>query len=159
MEQWMAEAYTKMDAPELIGEIPWYWNPKLTATMGQAHYRCFAGVVKPLKMDFAPRLFKRASEEEQRQTVYHECAHIVDYHKGTYEKGSAHGPSWKRYMRMAGVTPKRTHNVMPVGRVEVWCLCRSHYITKKMRNRIKNGQIRRCRKCKSKIALVKPRSL
>jgi len=156
MEKWMAEAFTKMGAPELIGQVPWHWNSRLTATMGQAHFRYFAGVIKPVKMDFAPRLFKRASTEERRQTVYHECAHIVDYHMGTYVEGKAHGPSWRRIMRRAGMVPKRTHDIMPVGRVKGWCLCKTPYVTKKMRNHMKAGETRRCKQCGSKVSWVKP---
>jgi len=156
MSAWISEAFTKMGSPELIGKVPWHWNSRLTATMGLAHYRIFNGVTKPTKMEFAPRLFKRATPEQQRQTVFHECAHIVDYHNGTYTKGAAHGPSWKRIMRRSGTVPKRCHSVAPVGRVEVWCRCKTHHVTKKMHGKISEGKIYRCKKCASKISIVNP---
>lgn len=158
MEEWVAEAFEKMGASELIGKIPWEWNPRLTSTMGQAHYRWVDGKTAPKKMSFSPRLFQRADETDQRETVFHECAHIVDYHKGTYVKGDAHGESWKRLMRRAGISPKRTHSIVPVGYAEVYCSCRTHCVTRKVYKLIKAGKKKRCNKCLEIVSTEKLRN-
>ncbi len=112
MEAWMVEAYTKMGSPELIGKIPWKWNDRLTSAMGRARSQRFgARQYLPISMDFSTRLFSVANIQQQRQTVFHECAHIVNCHQGTYRKGQAHGYYWKRLMRRADVPAKRCHNV------------------------------------------------
>lgn len=108
INEWIADAFTKMGSPELIGKVPWEWNPLLTRVMGRAW--------GSRKMDFSPELFGRATEEERKETVYHECAHIVDHHQGTYVQGKAHGESFKRIMRRAGYAGNRCHRVKVVRR-------------------------------------------
>jgi len=160
MDEWMSEAFTKMGAPELIGTVPWNWNPRFTRAMGRAKgkYNLLGGI-SPAKMEFSPSLFRAATLQERRQTVYHECAHIVDYHNGTYRSESAHGYSWQRLMRKAGVPAKRCHNVQSPesnrNKFPAKCLCSTHMISKTRRNRMLHGTKYRCNKCSSHIALVK----
>jgi len=108
VEAWIADALTRMGAPELVGKIPWCWNKPMTRVMGRAW--------GSRKMDFSPDLFARATEEQRKETVYHECAHIVDNHQGTYVQGKAHGESFKRVMRRAGYPGARCHHVKVVRR-------------------------------------------
>lgn len=160
METWVSEAFTAMGAPELVGKIPWNWNSGMTRVMGRAHYTWNGERATPTKMDFSPSLFKKAEEEQMRQTVYHECAHIVDYHKGTYVKGKPHGPSWKRIMIRAGVPPKRCHNVEVTKRRKskkypAKCGCKTHMVGKKRRDTMLRGGRYRCKLCGQGLVLVR----
>lgn len=156
---WMAEAFKAMGAPELVGNVPWNLNKRMTAARGRAGCTWKDGQATDLFMEFSKSLMKLSDEEGQRQCVFHECAHIVDYHKGTYTKGKPHGPSWKRYMAKAGVEAQRCHSVEPVKRrrTKKWkatCGCKTHRISSQRRRKIKLGEARySCKKCGGRLKL------
>lgn len=150
---WMAEAFKVMGAPELVGKVPWNFNKRMTSARGRASCTWLDGKATDLYIEFSTSLMKLSDEEGQRQCVFHECAHIVDYHKGTYVQGRAHGPSWKSLMARAGVPAERCHKVEPLKRRKVkrWkatCGCKVHMITSQKRKKIKRGEMSySCKKC------------
>lgn len=109
IEAWIAVALTKMGAHELIDKVPWSWNKPMTRVMGKAY-------LQQRRMEFSPDLFSRATEAECRETVFHEVAHIVDYHQNTYVQGASHGGTFKRIMQRAGYAGARCHHVKVVRR-------------------------------------------
>ena len=109
VDSWVDEALIKMGAPELAGKVPWAWNKPMTRVMGRAF-------LQQRRIEFSPELFGRATETQRRETVFHECAHLVDWHQGTYVSSSSHGESFKRVMRRAGYPGERCHHVKVVQR-------------------------------------------
>jgi len=156
---WMAEAFEAMGAPELIDQVPWNLNKRMTSARGRAGCTWKDGKACELFMEFSLSLFKLSDEDGRRQCVFHECAHIVDYHKGTYVKGQPHGISWKSYMASVGVEAKRCHNVQPVKqrRTKKWkasCACKVWEISSQRRRKMKLGEASyKCKKCGEKLAL------
>lgn len=156
---WMTEAFEKMGAPELVGQVPWNMSKRMTAARGRAGCTWKDSKATELYMEFSVSLMKLSDEEGRRQCVFHECAHIVDYHKGTYVEGSPHGPSWKSLMYRAGVEPDRCHKVKPLKRRNTkkfvaHCACKEWKLSSQKRRKMKLGEVSySCKKCGTKLVL------
>jgi len=87
------------------------------------------------------------------QTVPHETAHLVAFSLFGLQV-PPHGREWRAIMALFGAAPERCHNY-PVDGLQVRCLrrydyrcaCRTHQFTSIRHNRIRSGQIYRCRQC------------
>ena len=88
---------------------------KRGTTAGTAAYRSWT-------LDFNEQIMDDNTEEFIRQTVAHECAHLIDqqvYNSltpkydswGRRKKRQPHGPNWKRCMAVLGVPADRTHSM------------------------------------------------
>ncbi|MFU8814735.1 MAG: SprT-like domain-containing protein [Pseudomonadales bacterium] len=105
-------------------------------------------------------LFERYPEENLRETVLHELAHLtVGYaRKQRLIKGrvAAHGPEWRQIMQQwFGVEPERTHkqetdhlHIRRQRRWEYLCGCQAWQISTVRHNRIHHqGREYRCLRC------------
>jgi len=79
-------------------------------TAGTANYGTW-------ELDFNSVLLMENDQNFIDRTVVHELAHLIDHHVnpevhnvGYGQKRSAHGPSWKRVMRLLGAEPTRCHS-------------------------------------------------
>lgn len=94
------------------------------------------------------------------QTVPHEVAHLVVWHKHG-RRARPHGPEWQAVMRQLGVSePSRCHAFeIPEGEVRRqrrWpyrCACREYQLSTTRHNRIRRGQqIYSCPNCGEPLA-------
>ena len=114
-----------------------------------------AGTANPGKWHIRlnPLYFRTHLRESLYETVPHELAHLIDcaIHPENYRKRSAirgrkagrrsfHGATWKRIMRLFGVTPKRCHRMSAPG----------------LKRRITKWYDYQCPRCRS-IVVVGPR--
>ena len=89
--------------PELANKITFEFNNRFTAKAGEANY-------SKNNIRISTKLFARASEAEQVETVIHEASHLISYAKHG-KIGRGHKDLWKATMRNCGVIPNRTHNI------------------------------------------------
>lgn len=156
---WMAEAFGLMGAPELIGTIPWNMNKRMMRARGRASCTWNNGLATNIYMEFSVSLMKLSDEAGRRQCVFHECAHVVDYHRGTYKQGKSHGPSWQSLMIRAGLEPDRCHKVEPLKRrkmkkFKATCSCKEWSLSGQKRRKIKLGLASySCKTCGQKLVL------
>ena len=130
------------------------WNPRFTRRMGDATYNQFS---YKARIRLSLPLWPRASEQDRRDTVIHEAAHIIVRYQNPDRFFLAdHGPEWRQAMRNCGVKPLRTHSVDRSGlarrqRLFVLLDCPQEGIEHKCRisvreyNRIKRGAEFWCR--------------
>lgn len=156
---WIREAFYKMtdndhEGEEFYRSTHWKWNSRLTRAMGRA--RAVRSFSKPttVSMDFSTQLFSVAGERQQRQTVFHECAHVVDVIKNN---NFGHGDTWKLLMYKAGVPADRCHTVELKNKkntVHAYCACVDGcHVSRCIGRRIAQGRRYRCRKCKCLLRL------
>jgi predicted SprT family Zn-dependent metalloprotease len=113
------------------------------------------------RLRFSIPLWPRASEEERRETVIHECAHLVDGLR--HGRPDGHGPHWKKIMVEAGFSPDRTHKVDRQGltrTVAAHCRCKDWSLGRQRAARLRNRTAEyRCPKCGDLLELgPRPRS-
>ena len=88
---------------------------KRGTTAGTAAYRSWT-------LDFNEVILNDNTEQFVRQTVAHECAHLIDHqvygslarqydYRGRPKKRQPHGANWKRCMAVLGVPADRCHNM------------------------------------------------
>lgn len=156
---WMVEAFTKMGVPELIGQVPWNMSKRMTAARGRAGCVWKDGKATEFYMEFSVSLMKLSDDNGKRQCVFHECAHVVTYHKGTYIQGSPHGAPWKTLMYRAGLEPERCHKVerlksRKMKKFAAHCGCKKWELSAQKRRKIKlNEMFYTCKKCGEKLVL------
>ncbi len=87
------------------------------------------------------------------RTVPHETAHVVAFSLFG-PRVPPHGHEWRAIMALFGAAPERCHNYRVEGlqtrrlrRYEYHCGCRTHQLTSIRHNRIRAGQVYRCRQC------------
>jgi len=176
---WSREAVYKANksgllSPELteylLSHMTLVWSHRMSRTFGLARY---AHAKKEMGVTLSSILWEAASEEERRETVYHEVAHIIvyliHYHKNPRPRKSpeAHGREWKWTMRMIGYpNPSAKHTVAnhvyeeSVGNIPVYCGCSSDpaaWVSKikaaKMNLHASRGRTYVCRKCRSSFVV------
>lgn len=99
------------------------------------------------------QLLERHPQAFLAQTVPHETAHLVAYSLFG-PRISPHGRQWRTIMGLFGAPPERCHNYNVDGlqtrhlrRYGYRCACRIHRLTSIRHNRIRSGQVYRCRQC------------
>lgn len=102
-------------------------------------------------------LFKENTEDYLRQTIPHEVAHIFQRNISSSER--SHGPIWQGLMRKAGLRPDRCHtyDTTRSSRYEVFtyiCKCQKHRVSKVIHNKMRRGQIRKCKNCRSEVVFL-----
>lgn len=99
--------------------LPSRWNNRLTSCMGKAKIRTDLAGVRTATLEFSPKIFERASQEERESTFVHEAAHgIVWLIHGEIYRGrrrDSHGPVWQQTMLRLGYQPDRCHSVDTTG--------------------------------------------
>ena len=91
--------------------ITWAWNDRFTARMGDARTNQLA---RSGHVRFSRPLWPRAVEGKPRNTVIHECAHVLANIK--HNRNVGHGHAWKRMMMILGETPRRCFTEQQVNR-------------------------------------------
>jgi len=104
------------------------------------------------------RLLERHPQAFLSQTVPHETAHLVVFSLFGAQI-PPHGREWRAIMALFGAAPERCHNYRVDGlqirrlrRYDYCCACRTHRLTSIRHNRIRSGQIYRCRQCGQPLA-------
>lgn len=102
------------------GLLPCSWNGRLTSTMGRHLGRQTPAGERSGRLEFSPKLFERATQDQRDETAAHEAAHgVVWLLHGRITRGRGqrdiHGPVWQRTMRALGFEPNRCHNVSTAG--------------------------------------------
>jgi len=159
------------------------WSPRFTARMGDAYYgpitrrrEQYTRYAHPNAMGdpyialarFSIPLWPRASEEERRETVVHEIAHLVvlfeTYAQGNYD-ADPHGREWREVMRRAGYPhPSRCHSVdrtglrRPQRRAVVHCGCGRRLTSPRVFWSVYRGGRLYCHKCGQMIKLYPDRA-
>lgn len=114
------------------------WKGRMARTMGTALYRKHSATICLSKI-----LWKAAPEEQKRETVFHEMAHIIVAARIAHDpiraklhrnrtRNSYHGKDWIRVMTAIGYkNPARCHDVWNGehekrrGNVALYCACKS----------------------------------
>ena len=95
---------------EIAGRIRLESNSRFSRRMGDA--RCTSQgqplIVGVIRLS-SHALWRCATPEKRRNTVVHELAHVIAWHK--FGRTEGHGPRWKSIMRKLGEAPKRCHTV------------------------------------------------
>jgi predicted SprT family Zn-dependent metalloprotease len=173
---WLQEALVKTKEEKLLDEtllaylrdaLILEWSNKMDRAIGLAIYnkRKDLAIIR-----LSPILWVAAPEEQKRETVYHELAHLIvdvlDAHdpvrakvKQARERRSIHGSSWKRVMTALGYPdPERCHSVvneaheMAKGKVPLYCDCSPKalaWVTRMKASYIINR--RACKECRAPI--------
>lgn len=177
---WVIEYLTKVGREDLLDVVRVEWNSRFTRRMGDATYRpALPGREIVARCRFSIPLWERASEEERRNTVAHELAHLVCFHEwytkpwhtgrririgelpGRGRKPTAHGWEWKKIMHRMGETPSRCHDVDRTGLVRkhrsrrtvaACCDCKTWMLTPKKAAKMDRLY---CPKCKGSLSLEK----
>jgi predicted SprT family Zn-dependent metalloprotease len=139
------------DCPEVVDLVWFEWSNRMTSTMGSVS----GGPTKGYRVKLSTKLFARADEEEQRDTVIHEVCHAIDNYLN--QRGMTHGEDWKIAMRLAGREPCRLHDVSIEGLVKRFLYtcpdnCHKFKISTRMHNQIAKGQERICVTCKGDLS-------
>ena len=100
---------------------------------------------------------KENGENEYKSTVVHEVAHHIarSLAKGKYIK--PHGREWKSIMGNLGLPAVRCHSYTVPEKTrklkyfDYECDCMVHNVSSILHNRMKKGQVRHCKKCKSNL--------
>ena len=133
---------------------------KNTVTAGWARVRGAKSLFPTGEITVNQPIHDRGSEEDLRDTVGHELAHIIDVVNGNK---MSHGKSWKRVMTTLGLPPQRTHDmdtshVKRMERFDYVCeKCgREYSISKRMHNQVLRGVGRICgtRTCRGNLVMA-----
>lgn len=109
-------------------------------------------------------LWPFASQEERRQVVLHELAHIIASRRIGMCAG--HGPIWKRVMREMGISPDRCHRVVNPNRPRrrhrgysvFTCGCREHILGPQRSKKAIQGSARYvCKFCRMPLRYLRAR--
>jgi len=178
---WLQEAFLKTEeqgllSPHLISHmrsaLTLEWSDKMSRCIGLAQYNRKR---KEASIRLSAILWMAAPEEEKRETVYHEFAHVVvdieRAHKDANrvltfrrERRSIHGDDWRYVMHKLGYpNAARCHDVVneayerAKGKIPVHCSCKADPIAW-----VSFGKARRlasgatvCRKCRGTFHLGK----
>lgn len=156
-------------AQEMLGKLRIEWKARFTARLGDALYQRRRGVCR---VRFSKPLWKVAPENERRETAYHEVAHLVVYAawqdrcdverlsgRRMPKRPKPHGREWKRVMRAMGYpNPSVTHTLRNEeverqrGKVQVFCMCGSFWITQRRAAKLSGDHGLHCTKCKHLVA-------
>jgi len=158
--------------PELFDKINYECSNRLTNSMGRAQVKnrivqrwhpdkgLHRKRITTYTMKLSTKIWARANQEEQEDTIIHEACHLIDYYKNGRMNG--HGRVWKRLMRECGInTPKRCHDVDLTGltqtrrkqpRHTVYCKCENGTeMGNTQYKRMLRGTNYTCKKCKTKV--------
>ena len=153
MRQIMAEVCEKNNAPGLDKGVRISWNNRFTRRFADASY-------SEMRIRLSTPLWKRATEQEKRDTIAHEMCHIVAIHRFGHQIKD-HGGEWRACMIIAGYKPERCHRIDRVGLKrttktnKAQCDCGPHMISaKKFKDIITKNQSWVCRKCKQELYII-----
>lgn len=137
------------------------WNKRFTSRVGDArYYPETITVPERATVRLSSALWPRMNKDERDSTVIHEACHIVAKRKaargGRYIR--PHGPEWKALMRACGEEPEVYHKIDNSDLKRTYktkrtsCLCRVHFVTKKVYSRMLLGTRKYiCKICKCPI--------
>lgn len=148
IQQWLVEACTANEVPDLVAKIKWKFNGRFRSRMGDANYNTFL-------IRLSAPLWKHALPADKENTVKHEACHLITRFK--HGKVRAHGSEWVNIMIQAGQKPERCHKVKIVKKtVDVVCTGCMVVIPMGIRRaaRLRNGQIYRHRACGQKVEFI-----
>jgi len=155
---WLRTACDMVGKPDLLGKLTVLWSNRLTSTAGLANYNY---ELKHGIITLSIPLWERATQEQRRETTFHEVAHIVT--DETTRSYRHHGDLWRYNMLMMGYpNAKRCHSI-PVERKRreklpkyiYYCDC-GKYIKLthiKIRRMINYDRNYHCRSCKRDISI------
>ena len=121
IRKWIRYACEMNDVPELSQVVQIEWNPRFTRRTGDAMY-CPHSYRATIRLSLP--LWRRASEEQRRETVLHETCHVIAEYK--FGILPPHGSEWKQAMINCGLEPVRTHAIDRTGlvrRQRLFTLC------------------------------------
>jgi SprT protein len=136
--------------PELAGRIELEWSTRMFKTMGFAIRGKGRRIIR-----LSVKLFGRADEFEQWDTIIHETCHLIA--DSVNPKGAAHGTTWAACMRRAGCEPEVYHSVDTGGLTTEYIYncpngCDDFPMTVRKHRNLQSGRVRRiCRKCRERI--------
>ena len=153
--KWGIECFTLAGVPELANQVGVEWSNRMKTTMGKAFWE------KKIIV-FSTPIFSIADSEFQRETVFHECAHIIAGVKFRSKQG--HNFNWRQIMRQVGYpNAQRCHKVnvneIRSPRMNYPCDCGAAIsLTKRILVHIlKKEREYRCRQCRQPIIIdVRP---
>jgi len=98
-------------------------------------------------------LLKRQGADFLNETVPHEVAHVLAYHRHG-PNIRPHGREWQRIMRQLGAEPSRCHDYDVSGLsarqlqyFQYHCDCMEHQLSSIRHNKVAKGQRYLCRRC------------
>lgn len=117
---------------------------------------------KDWSIRFNRNLFAQTGFEEFKQTIAHECAHLVVYHleRRNMTRYRPHGREWQLVMRFFGFAPERCHHYAVERKVErrhytYMCACENlHKVSIVRHSKMQRGVRYTCRKCKQTLLPV-----
>ena len=101
---WTEETFHALGHPELIELTSIYWR-YMYREVGASSWEILPDGVGNFKIMFAIKLWAYLNQKEQRDTVVHECCHIVDAYRGTIGDDE-HGDSWTALMHQMDTSAK-----------------------------------------------------
>jgi len=152
------ETFRKNGLPESqADQIQLEWNDRFTSRMGDANH-------SKQRIRLSTPLFRRATVEQQENTVIHEACHVIAREK--FGRGiKSHGGEWKACMIIAGYEPTRCHSIDRTGlkktrkTYSTSCGCaKLHMVTKKVWIQVAYGYKYTCRRCKCRLKLTKEKA-
>jgi len=162
------ECLIKWGCPQLRSQITVDFNNRFKSRAGDATWK--NGSQKGAIRLSSP-LWSHMSPEDQRNTIVHEAAHIVQYYQyhearrsnflahRYVPKPKPHGVEWKVLMKQMGEAPERTHDIDSCAlgiskkrqRYQAICKCTTHVFGPIVAKRMKTNKIYYCRLCKEPI--------
>jgi len=120
---------------------------------GRAAGQARCGSRDPWLIRYNAVLLRENGERFIAETVPHEVAHLVAYHRHG-PRIRPHGPEWQAIMGQLGATPERCHQYdlshVPRRTTRVYtyhCACGEHQLTSIRHRRILAGRTYLCRRC------------
>lgn len=105
-EGYVREALRLAGHPDL--EVRITWSNRMARTLGKAIYRPGVPLGKPKReIRFSQRAWDLITEEDRKETAFHEVAHVVDRFENPTGEPLGHGVSWRQVMRRLGLEPQR----------------------------------------------------
>lgn len=102
---WCQQSTRALDLPKLAPKIAVTWNPRMRTTAGRAWWPA-------CKIELNPKL-REISEQEIWQTLKHELAHLIAYHRAGRRKIQPHGPEWRLACTELGIPGETTRHTLP----------------------------------------------
>lgn len=144
-------------ADRVLNRLRITWSTRMTNAMGYAHYRTKG---KRIWISLSAVLWPHASEEERRETVFHEIAHILEYvgrrEAKVWSGPGHHGPRWRWIMRVLGYpNAARCHSVENPNGHPARCGCGPTTLSPRQVAFLRKnpGRFYTCRECKEKLVL------
>ena len=109
----------------------------------------------PRLIQFSVRIWEKLSEEQKRNLVIHEAAHLVKRDAGLW--GESHGKEWEQCVVNSGGTPEK---ISPITAREIHIpvdCCKPGFITELQFARLKMGTKYICGICGQEITINKVR--